>query len=88
MATGVYDGPQQAPRYFIVGGEYQGLNLLCCTTLRDVILVEGCSASVMSMTCILQHAVVCWVTAVDYSHITLEAGMVMKKASGGDSPLW
>jgi hypothetical protein len=27
-ATGVYDGPQGAPRYFIVGGEYQGLNLL------------------------------------------------------------
>jgi hypothetical protein len=27
--TGVYDGPQEAPRYFIVGGEYQGLNLLC-----------------------------------------------------------
>jgi hypothetical protein len=25
---------------------------------------------------------------VDYSHITLEAGMVMKKASSGDSPLW
>jgi hypothetical protein len=24
----VYDGPQGAPRYFIVGGEYQGLNLL------------------------------------------------------------
>jgi hypothetical protein len=24
---------------------------------------------------------------VDYLHITLEAGMVMKKASGGDSPL-
>jgi hypothetical protein len=24
---------------------------------------------------------------VDYSHITLEAGMVMKKVSGGDSPL-
>jgi hypothetical protein len=24
---------------------------------------------------------------VDYSHITLEEGMVMKKASGGDSPL-
>jgi hypothetical protein len=23
---------------------------------------------------------------VDYSHITPEAGMVMKKASGGDSP--
>jgi hypothetical protein len=35
----------------------------CCTTLRDVILAEQCSASVMSMTCILQHAVVCWVTA-------------------------
>jgi hypothetical protein len=28
-ATGVYDGPQEAPRYFIVGVEYQGLNLLC-----------------------------------------------------------
>jgi hypothetical protein len=27
-ATGVYDGPQGAPRYFIVGGEYQVLNLL------------------------------------------------------------
>jgi hypothetical protein len=27
--TGVYDGPQEAPRYFIVGGEYQGHNLLC-----------------------------------------------------------
>jgi hypothetical protein len=25
---------------------------------------------------------------VDYSHITPEAGMVIKKASGGDSPLW
>jgi hypothetical protein len=24
---------------------------------------------------------------VDYSHITSEAGMVMKKASGDDSPL-
>jgi hypothetical protein len=28
MATGVYDGPQGGPRYFIIGGEYQGLNLL------------------------------------------------------------
>jgi hypothetical protein len=28
-ATGVYDGPQGAPRYFIVGDEYQGHNLLC-----------------------------------------------------------
>jgi hypothetical protein len=27
-ATGVYDGMQEAPRYFIVRGEYQGLNLL------------------------------------------------------------
>ena len=25
---------------------------------------------------------------VNYSHITPEAGMVMKKASGVDSPLW
>jgi hypothetical protein len=29
MATGVYDGSQEAHRYFIVGGEYQELNLLC-----------------------------------------------------------
>jgi hypothetical protein len=28
-ATGVYDGLQEAPRYFIIGNEYQGLNLLC-----------------------------------------------------------
>jgi hypothetical protein len=28
MATGVYDGPPEAPRYFIIGGEYQGHNLL------------------------------------------------------------
>jgi hypothetical protein len=27
-ATGVYDGLQGAPMYFIIGGEYQGLNLL------------------------------------------------------------
>jgi hypothetical protein len=27
-ATGVYDGLQGMPRYFIVGGEYQGHNLL------------------------------------------------------------
>jgi hypothetical protein len=27
-ATGVYDGLQEAPRYFIVRGKYQGLNLL------------------------------------------------------------
>jgi hypothetical protein len=26
--TGVYDGPQGTPRYFIVGGEYQGHSLL------------------------------------------------------------
>jgi hypothetical protein len=25
---------------------------------------------------------------IDYSRITLEAGMVMKNASSGDSPLW
>jgi hypothetical protein len=25
---------------------------------------------------------------MNYSHITLEAGMAMKKASGDDSPLW
>jgi hypothetical protein len=27
--TGVYDGPQEVPRYFIIGGEYLGHNLLC-----------------------------------------------------------
>jgi hypothetical protein len=25
---------------------------------------------------------------MNYSHITTEAGMVMKKASGDDSPIW
>jgi hypothetical protein len=34
----------------------------CCTTLRDVIFVKWYFMSVMSMTCIPQHAVVCWVT--------------------------
>jgi hypothetical protein len=34
----------------------------CCTTLRDVIFVKWYFTSVMSTTCILQHAVVCWVT--------------------------
>jgi hypothetical protein len=42
---------------------YLGPQCFCCTILRDVIFVEACSASVMSTTCILQHAVVCWVTA-------------------------
>jgi hypothetical protein len=45
-----------------------------CTTLRDVILVEGCSASVISTTCILQHAVVCWVTAAGIRAIALTLG--------------
>jgi hypothetical protein len=31
--------------------------------------VEGCSTSVTSTTCILQHAVVCWVTAVNIGNI-------------------
>jgi hypothetical protein len=42
---------------------YLGPQYFCCTILRDVIFVEGCSASIISTTCILQHAVVCWVTA-------------------------
>jgi hypothetical protein len=42
---------------------YLGLQCFCCTILRDAIFVEACSASVISTTCILQHAVVCWVTA-------------------------
>jgi hypothetical protein len=39
----------------------------CCTTQRDVIFMERCSASVMSMICIIQHGVVCWVTAITTS---------------------
>jgi hypothetical protein len=35
----------------------------CSTTLRDVILVEPYFIGVMSTTCVLQHAVVCWDTA-------------------------
>jgi hypothetical protein len=42
---------------------YLGPQCFCCTILRDVIFVEACSASVISTTCILQHAMVCWVTA-------------------------
>jgi hypothetical protein len=42
---------------------YLGPQCFCCTILRDVIFVEACSASVISTTCILQYAVVCWVTA-------------------------
>jgi hypothetical protein len=38
---------------------------------------------------VLEHKIVVFsLVATDYSHITLEVGMVMKKASGGDSPLW
>jgi hypothetical protein len=32
------------------------------TTLNNVILVERCFIGVMSMTCVLQYVVVCWVT--------------------------
>jgi hypothetical protein len=46
-----------------------GPQCFCCTILRDVIFVEACSASVISTTCILQHAVVCWVTAPDPGEI-------------------
>ena len=35
----------------------------CCAILRDVIIVERCSMNIMSTTCVLQNAVVCWVTA-------------------------
>jgi hypothetical protein len=49
---------------------YLGLQCFCCTILRDVIFVEACSASVISMTCILQHAVVCWVTASKYQSMS------------------
>ena len=35
----------------------------CCTTLRDIIRAKRCFTCVISTTCILHHAVVCWVTA-------------------------
>jgi hypothetical protein len=46
----------------------------CCTTLRDVILVEWSFISVISTTCVLQHAVVCWVTATGIRAIALTLG--------------
>jgi hypothetical protein len=42
---------------------YLGPQCFCSTILRDVIFMEACSTSIISTTCILQHAVVCWVTA-------------------------
>jgi hypothetical protein len=51
---------------------YLGPQCFCCTILRDVIFVEACSASVISTTCILQHAVVCWVTTL--SPLWIEMG--------------
>jgi hypothetical protein len=58
---------------------YLGLQCFFCTILRDVIFVEACSASVISTTYILQHAVVCWVTAeaVLPVEITHEAPRIM-----------
>jgi hypothetical protein len=53
---------------------YLGLQCFCCTILRDAIFVEACSASVISTTCILQHAVVCWVTAAGIRAIALTLG--------------
>jgi hypothetical protein len=53
---------------------YSDPQCFCCTTLRDLILVEGCSASVISTTCILQHALVCWVTAAGIRAISLTLG--------------
>jgi hypothetical protein len=54
-----------AQLWFVIISECLYLAPLCfyCTTLRDVILAERSSASVISTTCILQHAVVCWVAA-------------------------
>jgi hypothetical protein len=55
-----------AQLWFVIISEclYLALLCFCCTTLRDVILAERCFANVMSTTCILKHAVVCWVTAM------------------------
>jgi hypothetical protein len=45
-----------------------------CTTLRDVIFVEWSFISVISTTCVLQHAVVCGVTTVGIRAIALTLG--------------
>jgi hypothetical protein len=63
---------------------YLGPQCFCCTILRDVIFVEACSASVTSMTCILQHAVVCWFTAAGIRAIALTLGW---KPSKGIEPV-
>jgi hypothetical protein len=63
---------------------YLGLQCFCCTTLMDVIFVEACFASVISTTCILQHAVVCWVTAAGIRAIALTLGW---KPSKGIEPV-
>ena len=46
-----------------------------CTTLRDVIRVKRCFICVISMTCILHHAVVCWVTAAGIRANALTLGL-------------
>jgi hypothetical protein len=43
----------------------------CCTTLRDVTFVEWSFISVISMTCVRQLAVVCWVTTAGIRAIAL-----------------
>ena len=41
----------------------------CCAILRDVIIVERCFMNIISTTCVLQNAVVCWVTAIIYANV-------------------
>ena len=60
------------------------LQCFCCTTPRDVIFAERCSVSVMSTTCVLQHAVVHGVTAVGIRAIALTLGW---KPSKGIEPV-
>ena len=57
----------------------------CCTTLVDVILMKRCFVSVMSTTCALQHAVVCWVTAAGIRANVLTLGL---KPFQGDHVGW
>ena len=52
--------------------------------LRDVIFAERCSVSVMSTTCVKQHAVVRWVIAVGIRAIASTLGW---KPSKGIEPV-
>ena len=62
------------------------LQCFCCTTLRDVIFAEWCSVSVMSTTCVLQHAVVRGVTAFAHPARQKRATSPCHRADVGTTP--